>query len=131
MIARFRFLHWAALIGFLAAGLPAFARAQTRTPDEKYAALLGTWDAQTENAAYTFTFEFLLKDGVLKGKYTGSAGTSEMENLKFENSIVSFSVNVSGMILDYSAVIDGDKLSGQVSLQYGQADITGKKRKGA
>jgi len=102
---------------------------QTQTPDQKYGALLGTWDAQTEGASRTFVFEFFLEDGVLKGKYTGSSGPAKMDNLTFENNILRFSVTVSTMTLDYSAVIDGDKLSGQVTLQYGQADISGEKRK--
>ncbi|MGZ7045949.1 MAG: hypothetical protein ACXVJK_06475 [Candidatus Aminicenantales bacterium] len=102
---------------------------QTQTPAQKYDALLGTWDVKTEGASYTFVFEFSLEDGVLKGKYTGSSGTTKMDNLTFENNILKFSVTVNTMALDYSAVIDGDKLSGQVTLQYGQADISGEKRK--
>jgi hypothetical protein len=69
--------------------------------------------ASCENASRTFVFEFVLKDGVLKGKYTGAAGSVEMEGLTFENNIVRFSVTVSGMELEYSAIIDGDKLTGQ------------------
>ncbi len=117
------------LMGLIGLALSGFAGAQEKTPAQKYEALLGTWDAQTENASRTFVFEFSLKDGVLKGKYSGAAGSAEMEGLTFENNIVRFSVTVSGMELDYSAIIDGDKLSGQVTLQYGQADITGEKRK--
>jgi len=116
-----------ALAGVTLAGRP---WGQEKAPEGRYKDLLGIWDAQTENAARTFIFEFFLKDGVLKGKYTGAAGSTEMESLTFENNIVRFRVTVSGMELEYSAIIDGDKLTGQVSLQYGQADITGKKRKG-
>jgi len=118
-----------ALLGLMGLNLGVTAGGQEKSPGEKYKALLGTWDAQTENASRTFVFEFFLKDGVLKGKYTGAAGSAEMESLTFENNIVRFSVTVSGMELEYSAVIDGDKLTGQVTLQYGQADITGEKRK--
>jgi hypothetical protein len=109
--------------------LTALSPAQTKTPAQKYEALLGTWEAQAEGMSYTFIFEFFLEDGVLKGKYTGSSGTSKMENLTFENSTVKFTVTVNTMTLDYTAAIDGDSLSGQVTLQYGQADITGKKQK--
>lgn len=118
-----------ALLGLMGLILGVTAGGQEKNPGEKYKALLGTWDAQTENASRTFVFEFFLKDGVLKGKYTGAAGSAEMEALTFENNIVRFSVTVSGMELEYSAIIDGDKLTGQVTLQYGQADITGEKRK--
>ena len=109
--------------------LIALSPAQTKTPAQKYEALLGTWEAQAEGMSYTFIFEFFLEDGVLKGKYTGASGTSKMENLTFENNTVKFTVTVNTMTLDYTAVIDGDNLSGQVSLQYGQTDITGKKQK--
>jgi hypothetical protein len=107
--------------------LTAPAPCQTQTPAQKYEALLGTWEVQAEGVSYSIIFEFFLEDGVLKGKYTGSAGTTRMDNLTFEKNLVRFSVNVSTMTLDYSAIIDGDKLSGQVSLEYGQAEITGKK----
>jgi len=109
--------------------LAALSPGQTQSAAQKYEALLGTWEAQAEGMPYTFVFEFTLEDGVLKGKYTGSSGTAKMENLTFENSTVKFTVTVNTMTLDYTAVIDGDDLSGQVSLEYGQADITGKKRK--
>jgi hypothetical protein len=107
----------------------ALSPGQIQTPAQKYEALLGTWDVQTEGASYTFVFEFFLEDGVLKGKYTGSSGTTKMDNLTFENNILKFSVTVNTMTLDYTAAIDGDKLTGQVTLQYGQADISGQKRK--
>jgi hypothetical protein len=117
------------LTGLSVMMLTAPSPGQTQTPAQKYEALLGTWEAQTEGMSYTFIFEFFLEDGVLKGKYTGSGGTSKMENLTFENNIVKFTVTVNTMTLDYAAAIDGENLSGQVTLQYGQADITGKKRK--
>lgn len=117
------------LLGLTGLFLAVTAVGQEKAPEERYKALLGTWDAQTENASRTFVFEFFLKDGVLKGKYTGAAGPVEMAGLTFETNIVRFSVTVNGMELEYSAIIDGDKLSGQVTLQYGQADITGEKRK--
>jgi hypothetical protein len=109
--------------------LTALSSGQTQTPAQKYEALLGTWDVQTEGASYTFVFEFILEDGILKGKYTGSSGTAKMDSLTFENNILKFSVTVNTMTLDYAAAIDGDKLTGQVTLQYGQADISGQKRK--
>jgi hypothetical protein len=109
--------------------LACLSSGQTQSPTRKYEALLGTWEAQAEGMSYTLVFEFFLEDNVLKGKYTGASGTSKMEDLTFENNTVKFTVTVNTMTLDYSAVIDGDNLSGQVSLQYGEADITGKKRK--
>ncbi len=117
------------LAGLSVVTLAALSPGQTQAPDKKYEALLGTWDVQTEGATYTFVFEFSLEAGVLKGKYTGRSETTKMDNLIFENNILRFSVTVNTMTLDYTATIDGDKLSGQVSLQYGQSDISGQKRK--
>jgi hypothetical protein len=129
MTAKRSKLRTLPLAGLSVIILAALTSGQTQAPAQKYEALLGTWEAQAEGMSYTFVFEFFLEDGVLKGKYTGTSGTSKMENLTFENSTVKFTVTVNTMTLDYTAVIDGDNLSGQVSLQYGQADITGKKRK--
>lgn len=109
--------------------LAGLSSGQTQSPTKKYETLLGTWEAQAEGMSYTLVFEFFLEDNVLKGKYTGASGTSKMDDLTFENNTVKFTVTVNTMTLDYTAVIDGDNLSGQVSLQYGEADITGKKRK--
>lgn len=117
------------LTGLSVMMLTVLAPGQAPAPAQKYEALLGTWEAQAEGMSYTFIFEFFLEDGVLKGKYTGSSGTTKMDDLTFENNTVRFSVTVNTMTLDYTAAIDGDKLSGQVTLQYGQADISGQKRK--
>jgi len=122
--AKFRVLL---MTGLSVTMLTVLCPGQTQTPAQKYEGLLGTWEVQTESASRTFIFEFFLEDGNLKGKYTGAAGTTPMNDLTFEKNLVRFSVTVSTMTLDYSAVIDGDRLSGQVSLQYGEAEITGKK----
>jgi hypothetical protein len=53
-----------------------------------------------------------------------------MANLTFENNTVKFSVTVgNGMVIDFSAIVAEDKLSGMLSLQYGEAGITGTRRK--
>ncbi len=96
---------------------------------KKYEALLGTWDVETENGAYTFTFEFTMKDESLAGKYTGSSGETEMEDLSFEDNELGFSVDVNGMVIDFSATIEGENLEGMLSLEHGEANITGTKRK--
>jgi len=96
----------------------------------KYEALLGTWDVKMEDGSREFVFEFSMKDGKLAGKYSGASGTSEMTNLTFEDNTVKFSVTVgNGMVIDYSAIVAEDQLSGTLSLEYGEAAITGKRRK--
>jgi len=96
---------------------------------KKYEALLGTWDVQTENDTYTFTFEFTMKDNALVGKFTGSSGEVEMTGLSFEDNNLKFTVDVNGMVIDFSATIGGEILEGMLSLEYGEANITGTKRK--
>jgi hypothetical protein len=93
-------------------------------------ALLGTWDVKTEDGAREFVFEFSMKDNKLAGKFTGGSGTSEMANLTFADNTVKFSVTVGNdMVIDFSAIVAEDKLSGMLSLQYGEAAITGARRK--
>jgi hypothetical protein len=97
---------------------------------QKLDALLGTWDVKTEEGGREFVFEFFVKDGKLAGKYTGASGTFDMANLKFEDNTVKFSVTVgNGMVIDFSAIVAEDKLSGTLSLEYGEAAITGSRRK--
>jgi len=97
---------------------------------QKPEALLGTWDVKMEDGSREFVFEFSIEDGKLVGKYTGASGTSEMANLTFENNTVKFSVTVGGtMVIDFSAIVSEDKLFGTLSLEYGEAEISGSKRK--
>ncbi len=109
------------ILTFSAAGA-----ARTQKPDP----LLGTWDVKTEDGTRELVFEFSLKDGKLAGKYTGASGTFEMANLTFADNTVKFSVTVgNGMVIDFSAIVAEDKLSGTLSLEYGETSITGSRRK--
>ncbi len=97
---------------------------------QKLDALLGTWDVKTEDGAREFVFEFFMKDSKLAGKFTGASGTSEMADLTFEDNAVKFSVTVgNGLVIDFSAIVAEDKLTGMLSLEYGEAPITGSRRK--
>jgi hypothetical protein len=111
--------------GCLVAALQAGAGLQ----GSKYAAILGMWDAQTEDGIYTFEFEFAYRNDELVGKYHGLSGTRDMLNLTFEDGLLRFNVDVNGMLLYFVATVDKDKLSGMISLQYGDANIIGTKRK--
>jgi hypothetical protein len=98
-----------------------------------YKALLGEWDAQTEDGQYAFVFIFSLEGEALKGLFKGTSGDYEMENLTFEDNELAFTVTLDAggqtMVIDFSATIDGDALEGYLSMEYGEANITGKKRK--
>ena len=95
---------------------------------KKYEALLGTWDVETESGEYTFVFVFSMDGENLKGNYTGSSGDAEMENLSFEENKLKFTVDA-GIVIDFSATIEGDALEGMLSMEYGEANISGTKRK--
>lgn len=127
-IRKHHLWHLAIFTLVLALTLPAaYAQAQ------KYEALLGVWDAETEGAQYTFVFTFKLEDGKLAGTFEGQSGEVEMQNLKFEDNRVTFTVEIDaggqGMAIDFEAAIDGDSLEGQLSMEYGESPITGTKRK--
>ena len=124
----------------LATSLAAAGAAQA----QKFDALLGTWDVKMEDGSREFVFEFSLKDGNLTGKFTGSSGTSDMADLTYEDNTVKFSMPLptvtenftvlsvtvgNGMVIDFSAIVAEGKLSGTLSLQYGEASITGARRK--
>ena len=98
--------------------------------ERKFDALLGTWDVKMEDGAREFVFEFSMKDGQLAGKYSGASGSTEMADLTFEDGTVKFNVTVGGnMVINYSAVVAEDKLIGTLSLEFGEAGITGVRRK--
>lgn len=98
--------------------------------ERKFDALLGTWDVKMEDGSREFVFEFSMKDGKLAGKYSGASGSTEMADLTFEDGTVKFNVTVGGnMVINYSAVVAEDKLLGTLSLEFGEAGITGVRRK--
>ncbi len=114
----------AAVVMAVAWPISAWAQAQ------KYDELLGTWDVKLEDGSREFVFEFALKDGKLTGKYTGASGTTEMADLTFEDHTVKFNVTVgNGMVIAYSAIVGEGRLNGTLSLEFGDAGITGARRK--
>ncbi len=130
MKTKYKTLKGLAFILFLAVSIPCLAMAQS----EKYEAVLGTWDVETDGASYTFVFEFKMEGDSLIGSYIGSSGDQiPMEDLTYENNELIFSVNVrmgsQAMLIDYTAKVDEDELSGELSMEYGTAAITGVRRK--
>jgi hypothetical protein len=101
--------------------------------EKKYEDLLGNWDVETEDGQYTFEFIFSVENDTLKGVFIGSSGEAEMEDLTYELNKLTFTVNVEAggqsMAIDFSATIEGKTLEGMLSLQFGEANIIGKKKK--
>ena len=126
MSVRLRPLALLAATLVLAIAWPGAVRAQA----QNYDALLGTWDVKMEDGSREFVFAFELKDGKLTGKYTGASGTADMTDLTFEGNTVKFNVTVgNGMVITFSAIVAEDKLTGTLSLEFGDAGITGTRRK--
>ena len=126
MITKVRNLTILTLMAAAVFALPAAGVAQSQKPE----ILVGAWDVKTEDGAYVFVFEFSMKEGKLAGKFTGSSGTSEMADLTFEDNTVKFSVTAgNNMVITFSAIVAEEKLAGMLSLEYGEAPITGSKRK--
>ncbi len=100
---------------------------------QNYEPLLGVWDVETDGAQYTFVFTFYLDEGKLAGKFEGQSGEVAMQNLKFADQRVSFTVEIDAggqaMLIDFEAAVSDDKLDGMLSLEFGEAAITGTKRK--
>jgi polyisoprenoid-binding protein YceI len=101
---------------------------------QQYDALLGEWDAETEGAQYTFVFKFFTQEGKLAGTFEGQGGEVEMEDLAFADNKVTFTVEIDAggqtMSINFEATIDGENnLEGFLSMEFGEASITGTKRK--
>jgi hypothetical protein len=115
----------------LTIGLAGPAAAQEKKADP-YKDILGTWDAQTEDGGRSLVFKFFMEKDELKGLYTGQAGESRMEDLKVEGNKATFVVKIGGdqgMVISFTAFFSGEEMTGMLSLQYGEANFTGKKRK--
>jgi hypothetical protein len=126
MLARHRLAAILTVMAVLAVARPTSALAQA----QKYDALLGTWDVKMEEGDRELVFEFKMEDGKLVGKYTGGSGTTDMTDLTFEDNTVKFNVTVGNdMVITFSAIVAEGRLSGTLSLQFGEAAITGVKRK--
>jgi len=127
-----RWMRWLLAAALCAAPLTSALSAQEKKPDTTKD-LLGTWDAQTEDGGRSLVFKFFMEKDELKGLYTGQAGESKMEDLKVEANKVSFIVKIGGgdqpMIINFTAFFTADEMNGMLSLQFGEANFSGKKRK--
>jgi hypothetical protein len=100
---------------------------------QDYGPLLGIWDVETEGGQYQFVFTFSLEDGNLTGTFEGQSGETAMQDLKYEDNRVTFTVEIDAggqtMVIDFEATVTGDSLEGMLALEFGEAAITGTKRK--
>jgi hypothetical protein len=101
--------------------------------EAKYKDILGTWDVETEDGQYGFEFIFSMEKDSLKGLFSGTTGEYDMEKLSYEDNKLAFTVNIEAggqfMAIDFSATIEGENLDGMLSMEFGEANISGKRRK--
>ncbi len=100
------------------------------------ARVAGTWEMSSEgpNGTMTQTLEIQQDGGTIKGTITGRRGPSPFEGTITGNKL-SFSVkrqtqDGSTMVMDYTATVSGDSLTGKVhSERFGDRDFTAKRTK--
>ena len=103
--------------------------------ENTYKPLLGNWDieANAGEQAFSFVFEFTLDNGVLKGKMTFDMGEGQMTDITFDGKKLTFSVSldVNGQVIDLDAEadVDGQKMSGTLVADMGEATFIGEKQK--
>jgi hypothetical protein len=91
----------------------------------------GTWKIAMETPMGTrnATLSLAAAGGALTGTMSGEAGTTAIFDGKVDGSTVSFKVDIvnpMALTLEFSAAIEGDKLSGSVKLgMFGDAPLSG------
>jgi len=94
-------------------------------------AIDGTWKVAMETPMGTrnATLSLSTSGGGLTGKMSGDAGSIDIYDAKASGDHVSFKVDITQpmpLTLEFAAAIDGDKLSGSVTLGvFGDAPLSG------
>ncbi len=122
--------------GVTIVGIIAFCLSVTFLPsaqETNYEALLGEWDIQTEDGQFTFVFTFSMEEDTLTGMFEGPTGEVEMEDISFEDNELMFTVTVDAggqiLVVDFSATIEEDTMEGFLSMEMGEMNFSGEKRK--
>jgi hypothetical protein len=91
----------------------------------------GSWKIAMETPLGTrnATLTLATSGGTLTGTMSGEAGSTEIADGRVNGNQVSFSVDITQpmpLTLEFSAVVEGDKISGSVKLgMYGNAPLSG------
>lgn len=95
---------------------------------------VGTWNMKMTFGERKFESKLTIakgKDEALKGKWTGRRGDSEVDKLKFQDGKLSFvrmaMVNGRQAEMSFEGKIDGDKLTGQFTAEFGEIDVHGER----
>lgn len=91
----------------------------------------GTWNTtmNTPMGAQQGTLTLTSSGGALTGKLSGPQGEIQLQDGKVDGNNVSWKANITSpmaLTLEFSATVDGDKMSGNVKLgAFGNASFTG------
>ena len=93
--------------------------------------ITGSWQLtmNTPFGVQTPTLEVKEEAGSYSGTLTGSSGSTPLEQLKVEQSSLSFTAKVSTPMgsfpVSFSADVDGDKMNGVYETMMGKTEFTG------
>jgi hypothetical protein len=123
------------LVFALACGMLLIGAVKVLAADEP-AKVAGTWEmtSQGQNGPMTSTLTIQQDGGTIKGTVTGRRGDAPLEGTVTGNKL-SFTVkrqtpNGDTMVMEYTATVDGDSMTGKVhSERFGDRDFTAKRTK--
>jgi hypothetical protein len=94
-------------------------------------AVVGSWDLTFEERGTTVRPKLTLteRDGALAGEWSGPRGTVELSDVKYEDGVLSFTLEEHAVFRDvdvqFSARVSDGKLTGTLRAPKGEAPVTG------
>ena len=114
------------IIGILSLTAIAFIPVNNQKPK-----IAGTWDMSVQSSMGNGTPVMTLKqdnDTLISGTYNGQLGEAPVKGV-IKGLDVMLEFNISGNIIQYTGVIDGDNMKGKVKFgSLGEGTFTGKRR---
>jgi len=114
------------IIGILSLTAIAFIPVNNQKPK-----IAGTWDMNVQSSMGNGTPVMTLKqdnDTLISGTYNGQLGEAPVKGV-IKGLDVMLEFNISGNIIQYTGVIDGDNMKGKVKFgSLGEGTFTGKRR---
>jgi len=108
--------------------LSAFSISNSQTQKSRIA---GTWDMNVQSSVGNGTPVMILKqenDTLITGTYNGQLGEAPIKGVIKGNDVV-LEFSVSGNLIRYAGVVDGDNMKGKVTLgTLGEGTFTGRRR---
>lgn len=92
---------------------------------------MGNWTYAAENVPYEYAQGILFiskKDGLLDIIVALAGGERRAQDVKVEENILTFSLNLDGQLVSISLTVEGDKILGKASSKDGIFDLKGERR---